>query len=69
MMVNQILKHNCVNRAGVHDEDPAHSAMSVNPEHCQTIIKESGNHKHDLFRLGSWNVGILHCRCKADRIR
>ena len=36
--------------------------MSVNPEHCQTVIKQSRNHKHDLFRLGSWNVGALRGR-------
>ena len=35
--------------------------MSVNPEHCQTVIKQS-NHKHDLFRLGSWSVGTLRGR-------
>ena len=60
MKVNQILNHNCVRRAGVCDKGPAHSGVSVNPEHCQIVIKQSGNHKHDLFRLGRWNVDPLH---------
>ena len=62
MIVNQILNHNCINRAGVHDKGPAHGRVSVNTEHCQTVIKRSGNHKHDLFRLGGWNVGTLRGR-------
>ena len=41
MMVNQILNHNYVNRAGVHDKSLAHGKVSVNPEHCQTVIKQS----------------------------
>ena len=60
MKVNQILNQNCVRRAGVCDKGPAHSGVSVNPEHCQIVIKQSGNHKHDLFRLGRWNVDPLH---------
>ena len=39
-----------------------HSRVSVNPEHCQTIIKQSRKHKHELFRLGTWNVGTLRGR-------
>ena len=63
MMVNkQILNHNCVNRVGVHDKGPAHGRVSVNPEHCQTVIKQSGKHNHELFRLGTWNVGTLRGR-------
>ena len=30
---------------------PVHGRVSVNPEHCQTIIKQSGKHKLELFRL------------------
>ena len=56
MMINQTLNHNCVNSAGVRDKGPAHGSVSVNPEHCQNIAKQSGNYSHDLFRLGSWNV-------------
>ena len=62
MMVNQKLRGNCVNRAGVRDKDSTHGRVSVNPEHCQTVIKQSGNRKHDLFRLGSRNTGILRGR-------
>ena len=40
MMVNQMLNNKCVNRAGVCDEGPVHGSVSVNPEHCQTIIKQ-----------------------------
>ena len=54
MMVNQILNHNCVNRAEVHYKGPAHVWVIVNAEHCQTVFKQSGNHNHDLFRLSSW---------------
>ena len=62
-MVNkQILNYNCVNRAGVHDKGPAHGRVSVNPEHCQTVIKQSGKHNHELFRLGTCNVGTLRGR-------
>ena len=62
-MVNkQIWNHNYVNRAGVHHKDPAHGRVSVNPEHYQTVIKQSGKHKHELFRLGTCNVGTLRGR-------
>ena len=44
MMVNkQILNHNYVNMAGVHDKGPAHDRVSANPERCQTVIKQSEN--------------------------
>ena len=62
MMVNQTLNHNCINRFGVCDKGPAHHRESVNPQHSQIVIKQSENHKHDLFRLGSWNVGTLRGR-------
>ena len=62
MLNKQILNYNCVNRAGVHDKGPAHGMVSVNPEHCQTVIKQSGKHNHELFRLGTWNVGTLRGR-------
>ena len=61
-MVNQMLNNKCVNRAGVCDEGPAHGSVSVNPEHCQTIIKQWENYKLDLFRRSIWNVGTLHGR-------
>lgn len=64
MMVNQMLNNKCVNRAGVRDEGPARGSVSVNPEHWQTIIQQLGNYKHDLFRLSSWNVGILRGRAE-----
>ena len=38
MMVNQILNHNCVNMAGVHDKGPAHSRVTVNPEDCSDLV-------------------------------
>ena len=56
MMIKQTLNHNCVNRAGVRDKSSAHGSVSVSPEHCQTIAKQSENYNHDLFRLGSRNV-------------
>lgn len=62
MIVNEIINHNCINRAGVHDKGLVHSRVNVNPKHCQTIIKRSGNHKHNLFKLGSWNGGTLRGR-------
>ena len=34
----------------------------MNPEHNQTVIKLSGKHKHELFRLGTCNVGTLRGR-------
>ena len=64
MTVNQILNHNCVNRAGLRDKGLAHGRLSVNPEHCQNIIKQSGNHKHDLFKLRTWNVGTMRGRAR-----
>lgn len=52
-MVNQ----NCVNRDGVHGNSPAQGRVRVSSEHCQAVLKGLGNHKHDLLRLGSSNVG------------
>ena len=64
MIVNkQILNHNCVNMAGVHDKCPVHGRVSVNPEYCQTVIKQSGKHKHELFRLGTGMLAL----CVADQ--
>lgn len=54
VMVNQILNHNSINRAGVHDKGLAHSRVSVN---SYLLIS-----KHYLFRLFSWNFGTLHGR-------
>ena len=52
MMVNkQILNNNCVNSAEVHDKGPVHGRVSGNPEHCQTIIKQAGKHKHNYSDL------------------
>ena len=42
MIKNQILNHNCFNRAEVHDEGPTPGTKIVNPEHYQTAIKQSG---------------------------
>ena len=38
MMVNQLLNHNCINRAGVRDKDPVQGRINVNPEHCWTVL-------------------------------
>ena len=54
MTINQTLNHNCVNSAGVRDKVPAHGSVSVNPEHCQTIAKQSGNYNHDLVAGMCW---------------
>ena len=61
-MVHPVLSHNCINGAGVNDEGPAHSRVSVGPEHRQTVIKRSGNYNSDQFRIGSLNVGTLRGR-------
>ena len=59
MMVNkQILNHNYVNMAGVHDKGPAHDRVSANPEHCQTLIKQSENTQ--ALTVQTWYLECWH---------
>ena len=63
MMANQISNHNYVNRAEDLDKSLANSRVSVNPDHCQTVIKQSGNHKHDF----SYLVAGMLVLCMAEQ--